>query len=124
MRSGVIDLVLDHPTPGTTVVNASGALDAGTVGTLERLLSSRPADTADLVMLDVSRAQFVGIAALELMLRTHHSMRERGTTFCVVSDSYLVERAMRVAGLTEQIPCYSSVSVALAEHDRLTTSRS
>ncbi|MBC6451078.1 STAS domain-containing protein [Actinokineospora xionganensis] len=102
-------------TPGTTVVEVSGDLDAATSPAVWVRLSAAP--PGDLVI-DLSAVTFMGVAGLRLLLRLREHRGPTGATLRLAAAPSCVHRLIGLAGLVTELPIWPSVAEAVADTAR------
>jgi anti-anti-sigma factor len=107
------DVMVEFPQEGVAVASFAGEHDLTTRPSISELLEGL-VDGNELVVADFSQAQFVDSSILHTLLLTDRFARERGKTFRLqLGTAAIVERALEVSGVLEQISCASSREAAL-----------
>lgn len=106
-----------HVFSDAIVVEAHGAVDVSTAGTLEERLRGALAASEGRrkFVLDLGRVTFFGTVGLQLLLWADQECRERGMTLWVVAADRAVLRPIEVAGLTGRFHIASTMP-AVNEH--------
>jgi anti-sigma B factor antagonist len=99
---------------GAVVVAAEGALDRLTAPWLGEVLGYGLRDAAHLLVVDLSRLDFLGVAGLAVLVEAHTRARQSGIVFRVVTgQNHGVSRALTVTGAHHHL----SVSVGKPEFE-------
>jgi anti-anti-sigma factor len=81
----------------------------------QRLSTALRSDTA-IVIADLIPTTFSDTVGIQILLGAHHQATARGVDLrFVVSPSGHVQRVLTMCGLDRLVPCYPSVSAALAD---------
>jgi anti-anti-sigma factor len=96
-----LGLKVRRPNAHTAVISALGELDETTTPRLEELLHARLNSTIGTVVLDFSGLQFVGMAAVRMLLAASRKAQARHINLRLIEGPPCVERALRAAGLTD-----------------------
>ncbi|WP_244223747.1 STAS domain-containing protein [Amycolatopsis circi] len=67
--TGMLRLRVRHPAPGTAVVEVAGEVDLATAPRLAEVVESRLRSTVGLVIVDLRRTTFLGVAGLRVLIR-------------------------------------------------------
>lgn len=90
---------LERPSPDVAVVELLGEHDAKTMADLRERLDALAA-TTDLVVIDLTRTEFIDAAVMNSFVRLDKNMRSGGRHFRVQLGTLpIVERALEVTGL-------------------------
>jgi anti-anti-sigma factor len=110
------DVTVTFPKAGVAVVAFAGDHDVLTRAAVSELLESL-LDGSDLVLADVSEAQFVDSSMLSTFLAAHRSAGTLGKRFRIqLGTDSLVRRAFEVCGVLEVLDWASSREEALDGH--------
>jgi anti-anti-sigma factor len=109
------DVNVVRPRAGSAVVELRGEHDLATAHELHELLSSLIVDN-ELVVVDVTAAEFVDSAVLFCLVRASRQSEERGSRFCLqVGTTPIVRAALEITGLLDVLDWASSRDELLAE---------
>lgn len=110
-------LRVTHHAGEAVVVHARGSLDARTTPRLVSLLTPRLDCAASTLVLDLSGVEFVGTAAVGLLIHARLRTASRGLTFHVVDGPRCLNRALHAAQATgaEPFTTYPTVPTALTD---------
>jgi anti-anti-sigma factor len=97
----LVDVEIEWPLPRTVVVRLCGDLDDAATGALEHVLQRQLAgSTPCRLVLDLSRVELLGPAALKLLLRLHRQCRVHDIHLMLVGTGQApVNRPLRANGL-------------------------
>jgi anti-anti-sigma factor len=113
MTSPLQDLTVQQPREGAAVVVFSGEHDVATAEAVKTMLDSLVKQN-ELVVADVSEAEFVDSSTLNALLRTARIAQERGVCFRVqLGTAAIVERAFQVSGALKVLDCVPTREEAL-----------
>lgn len=112
-RGQALALHLWRPTSTSVVIRVAGELDATTAPRLHELLAPRLSSTAETVVLDLSGLEFLGVAGLEMLAHARQRAASRSIALCLVDGPICVDRALRAAGLHEDLPTFATVEAAV-----------
>ena len=73
----------------------------------------RSSSTAETVVLDLSGLEFLGVAGLEMLAHARQRAASRSMALCLVDGPVCVDRALRAAGLHEDLPTFATVEAAV-----------
>lgn len=100
---------------GVVVITAEGALDLLTASRLAEALDYGLRDAQSLLVIDLSRLDFLGVAGLAVLVQAHTQARKSGIVFQVVTgQNHGVSRALTVTGVHHHL----SLSIGQAEFQR------
>src|SRR3954454_10408652 len=89
---------------GDTVhVMLHGELDISTAGPLEDNLRRVEADAPALLVIDLSRLEFMDSTGLRLLISADQRAREAGRRVVLVRGTDIVQRVLRLTGLDERL---------------------
>lgn len=108
---------VSRPHPDALVITVDGDVDAVTVEQLQQVLWPRLSATVGTLVVELTGVGFLGVAGLELLGRTHLGTRQRGIALGLVLAGGESERAVRMAGLDQDMPCFPTVEHAVSELD-------
>ncbi|MGH3126303.1 MAG: STAS domain-containing protein [Gaiellaceae bacterium] len=104
---------MTSPRTGVSVVAFAGEHDLATSRLTSELFDSL-VRTSDLVVADVSRAQFIDSSMLAVLIAADRLARERGKDFRIqLGPEAVVKRVFHISGLLEHLVWASSRSEAL-----------
>lgn len=113
------EVEVTHPRAGVVVVELHGEHDLATKHDLRSLLSDLVV-TNELVVVDLSHAEFIDSSVLEGLVRTNLEARLAGSRFVLqVGTPPSVRTALEVSGLLGYLDCADSRDEALAERQPL-----
>ena len=105
-------------TDDAVVVQLAGDVDVESARDVrERLfavLDDAP-DGARLLVVDLSRAEFVDSSGLGALVAASRHARERGCGFNLVNPAPMIARVLEMSGLDKAWPIHSTVQAALAD---------
>ena len=108
------DVEVLQPRPGAVVVECRGEHDLTTSESLGRLLTELVA-TNDLVVVDVSDADFIDSSFLHTLVKADRLARPRGTRLRLqFGTAPIVARALEVSGILERIEYAGTREEAIA----------
>ncbi len=108
------DLHVLRPSFGQAVVELNGEHDLETKEMLGELLTSLIEEN-DLVVVDISEAEFIDSSVLHNFLVADRLARQRGSRFRIqLGTAAIVEKAMELSGLLEHLECLPDREQALA----------
>lgn len=118
--SPTLRTTLSRPTMLTVAVHLSGELGADSAPQLQAMLAPRLVPAIHTLIVDLSGLDFLGVAGLELLLRTNRHTHSLGIALRLVTGRRrCVERALRAAGLQRVLPASPDLEAALAGIPRL-----
>ena len=88
---------------GTVHVKLQGELDISTAGPLEDNLQRVEADGPSLLVVDLSRLDFMDSTGLRLLISADQRARAEGRRFVLVRGNDIVQRVLRLTGLDERL---------------------
>jgi anti-anti-sigma factor len=94
-------LVVRRPDARTAVISVFGELDEVTAPRLDELLRPRLDSTLKTMVLDFSRLDFLGVAALHMLAAASRRADARQIALRVMAGPPCVERALRATGLAD-----------------------
>lgn len=110
------DVVVEQPAPRAAVAVFSGEHDLATKGQVHELLTSLVYDN-ELVVADLSGAQFVDSSTLGVLMAMRGEADERGHTFRLqLNTADIVRRAFEVSGLLNFFEVVPTREAALEGH--------
>ncbi|WP_199785947.1 MULTISPECIES: STAS domain-containing protein [Actinomycetes] len=81
--TGMLRLRVGHPAPGTAVVEVSGEVDLATAPRLAEVVEARMRSTVGLVIVDLRKTTFLGVAGLRVLIRSKLLAAGAGKDFYV-----------------------------------------
>ncbi|MEU1390793.1 MULTISPECIES: STAS domain-containing protein [unclassified Nonomuraea] len=87
-----------------TVVHLSGDIDIFTTARLRRQLISTLDNSADLLILDLSRVTFCGAGGLGVIIGVQGRANARGITLALTGVPPRLTRLLRITGLEHRFP--------------------
>lgn len=108
---------VSRPHQDALVVAVDGQIDAATVEHLHEVLWPRLSAAVGTLVVELTGVDFLGVAGLQLLHRAHLAAQARGLALALVLDGGEVERAVYVAGLREDLPCFPTAEQALRALD-------
>jgi len=110
------DVVVERPAARAAVAVFSGEHDMATAGQVHELLTSLASDN-ELVVADLSGAQFVDSSILQVLIAMKGEAAERGHTFRLqLNTADIVRRAFEVSGLLDSFEVVPTREAALEGH--------
>jgi len=107
------DVRVEHVQPGKVVVTLLGEYDVATSDSTDALLMSLLAEK-ELVVVNLSEATFIDSSIINVLYRADRTAREQGRSFRLqLGTAAIVERALEISGVLDQIPCATSREEAL-----------
>ena len=104
-----------RPRPGVAVVECKGEHDMATRDQIRDLFAGLVAEN-DLVVIDLSEAQFIDSSFLLNLVRAHRASQKRGTTMCLqVGTDRIVSRMLEISEILTVIDSARSREEALAK---------
>lgn len=103
---------VSRPHSDALVIMVDGDLDAATVDYLQLVLWPRLSATVDTLLVALTGVGFLGVSGLQLLSCAHLRAQTRGVAFGLVLDGGEAERAVRMAGLKQALPCFATVEQA------------
>jgi anti-anti-sigma factor len=97
---------------GGVVVTVTGEIDVSTTGLLADALA-RAADTAAVVVADLTAVTFLDSTGLSTLLRAHNALTARGGRLALTGAKPAVLRVLELTGVDTVIPLYPTVAQAL-----------
>jgi anti-sigma B factor antagonist len=111
--SEIRDVQVERPSSGVAVVTFMGEHDLRTSHADSDLLRSL-VEECELVVADLSKAEFIDSSMLHAISSAHAAAESRGRTLRLqLGTATIVERALEISGLLEHIDCASSREEAL-----------
>jgi anti-sigma B factor antagonist len=108
------DVRVLQPRPGAAVVECAGELDITTAPELNSMLEDLAAEN-DLVVVDLSEAEFIDSSIIQCLARAHRRSREINTQFRLqLATAPIVERALELSGMLEVLGIATTRAEALA----------
>ncbi len=111
------DVLVERPAEATAVVVLTGDHDISQAKELDALLAAL-LDETELLVVDLSEAQFIDSSVINTLVRTKNAASEAQTTFRVqLGSEAIVERTLEVSGVLEFLEAVSTRAAALAPAD-------
>lgn len=110
----VIHLNVDRPGEGVLVVHVDGDIDTLTSPLLSSYLADQFETNPRLLVLDLTRVQFLGSAGLAALIMAREEAGRRDAKLRLVSASHAVLRPLAATGLSGEFDVYDSTAAALA----------
>lgn len=112
--SALSDVEVEHPTPDAAVVVVSGEHDLSDSEEFARLLTSI-VDEHEIVVVDVSSAEFVDSSIVKALLDAKKAASESGRTFRVqLGGNANAQRLFEIENVVDVLDCVSTREEALA----------
>lgn len=96
------------------VVDVSGELDLASSPALEQELESAAVASAELVIIDLRRLEFMDSTGLSVLVRAHQRATETGQRFAVVKGPQQVQRLLTLTGVADRLTLADSPEELLA----------
>jgi anti-sigma B factor antagonist len=114
---GAVDLSLSsHVLAGHTVVEVAGEADVFTAQQLRDYIMGLVDGGARKIVLDLDRLEFLGSAALGVMVGIHRRLRLAGGSIAVVCGQPGPLRVITMSGVDRTLRLYESVRAAIETH--------
>ena len=110
----VIHLSADNAGEGALVVRVDGDIDTLTSPLLSNYLADQFESNPQVLVLDLSRVQFLGSAGLAALIVAREEAGRRDVKLRLVSASHAVLRPLAATGLTNEFDVYPDMAAALA----------
>ena len=110
----VIRLDVDQPDEGVIVVHVDGDIDTLTSPLLSSYLADQFETNPRVLVLDLTRVQFLGSAGLAALIMAREEAGRRDTKLRLVSAGHAVLRPLAATGLSGEFDVYDSTAAALA----------
>ena len=95
------------------VVAAAGVVDMLTAPDLEDALRKAVANKPAGLVVDLTGVEFLASAGMGVLVAAHDATDE-GTRFCVVADGPATSRPLKLVGIADIVPLYTTLDEALA----------
>lgn len=102
-----------RPHQDALVVAVYGEVDAATLEHLREVLWSRLSAAVATLVIELTGVGFLGVAGLQLLHEARLSAQARGIALGLVLDGGEAARAVRVAGLGQELACFATAEHAL-----------
>ena len=112
-----LGLHVSRPDQDAAVVVASGDIDDATITRFEEIVLARLRAALRVVVLDLSRVHFLGVAGLKALRTAQLLAQQRNVRLYLVATDHEVLRALHTAELGEVLPVHATVPAALGELD-------
>ncbi len=97
------DPVVSYPRPGAAVVECTGGHDMTTRQETDQLFTELVAEN-DVVVIDISEAQFIDSSFVNNLLKADRLAREEGKVFRLqVATAPIVRRVLEIGGVLEKL---------------------
>lgn len=110
----VINLDVDQRDDGAVVVRVDGDIDTLTSPLLSSYLADRFETNPTVLVLDLTRVQFLGSAGLAALIVAREEAGRRDVKLRLVSASHAVLRPLAATGLSSEFDIYDDTESALA----------
>jgi anti-sigma B factor antagonist len=110
----VIHLDVYQPGEGVLVVHVNGDIDTLTSPLLSSYLADQFETNPQVLVLDLTRVQFLGSAGLAALIMAREEAARRDTKLRLVSAGHAVLRPLAATGLSGEFDVYDSTAAALA----------
>jgi anti-anti-sigma factor len=97
---------------GGVIVTVTGEIDLDTTDILADALA-RAADTAPVVVADLTAVTFLDSTGISTLLRAHHALTARGGRLALAGAHHTAFRVLDLTGVDTVIPLYPTVAQAL-----------
>jgi anti-sigma B factor antagonist len=91
------------PNGDSCLIRLFGALDMGSAPALEREVMRAEEDHAGMIILDLSRLDFVDTSGIAVFLHAARRAREKGSQLRLLRGPRRIEHVLEIAGLTEHL---------------------
>jgi len=109
------DVEVTRPRESVVVLALRGSHDCSTEHELEALLDDA-ISSSELVVVDVTDAEFVDSSILHNLVKAHRNAPVRGSRFVLqMGTAPIVRRVLEISGLLEELECASTREEALAK---------
>ncbi|HWD04353.1 MAG TPA: STAS domain-containing protein [Amycolatopsis sp.] len=117
---GLLRLRVHRPVPGACVVEVIGEVDLCTAPHLAEVVEARVRSTVGVVIVDLGRTTFLGVAGLRVLRHLHLLAQLHDTDFYVdPGNSHAAGRLLQLAPLGCERPgCAAGLSVAVPGQHR------
>ena len=88
---------------GAVVIDVSGELDLASSPMLEQELDSTAIASAELLIVDLRKLEFMDSTGLSVLVRAHQRAVENRTRFAVVKGPQQVQRLLMLTGVAERL---------------------
>jgi anti-sigma B factor antagonist len=103
-----------RPRPGAAVVECTGEQDISNAPALDALLKDLAGEN-DLVVVDISEAEFIDSSIIHCLVKAHRRSRDKRTQFRLqYGTALIVEKALELSGVLELLDVAESREEALA----------
>lgn len=102
-----------RPHQNALVVAVQGDVDAATVQYLREVLWPRLSATVEALVVELTEVGFLGVTGLQLLHQAHLWVDERGVALGLVLAGGEPARAVHMAGLDVDLPCFATTEDAL-----------
>lgn len=106
-----------RPHQNALVVAVEGDVDAATVQHMREVLWPRLSATVEALVVELTEVGFLGVAGLQLLHQAHLWADERGLALGLVLAGGEPARAVHMAGLGVELPCFATTKHALRTLD-------
>lgn len=113
----MVDLQVSHPRPGVAVVECTGEHDSSSENEIRSLFTDLVMEH-DLVVIDVSEAEFIDSSFLRNLVRSEALARKRGSRLRLQhATTPIVRRALEISGILAVLDSVLTREEALAQVD-------
>ena len=113
MDNRLQDVQVERPRAGAAVVVFTGEHDLATSESVEALLGSLIEEN-ELVVADLSDAEFVDSSTIFALVKAHRAASEQGRTFRLqLGTAPIVEKAFELSGMSKVLDCSTTREEAL-----------
>jgi anti-sigma B factor antagonist len=95
------------------VVAAAGVVDMLTAPQLDDALRKAVANKPEGLVVDLTAVEFLASAGMGVLVAAHDAADD-GTRFCVVADGPATSRPLKLVGIADIVPLYTTLDEALA----------
>jgi anti-sigma B factor antagonist len=109
----VVHIHLDQNNPAVTVAHVTGEIDLSSADEFRDGVVAR-LDSGEGFVLDLDGVTFMGSLGFSVLVEAHEETSRRNIRWAIVAGSGAIQRPLRITGLEQMLPIYSSVPEALA----------
>lgn len=104
----------EHQIDGVVIVSAVGAVDMLTAPKLQEVIDAALDRKPAGLIVDLTEVDFLGSAGMQVLVLTQRKV-DGDAKFAVVADGPATSRPLKITGLTDYVPLFSTLDVALAD---------